>query len=124
MKCYFHRQHNHFIDYFDDHAPDGTVIYAGDILFCYNGQEGNYTEVLGNPKGNIFLAASRDHEFLLIHRGTALHVSLASIESRKSNYIENPSFSSTANMQVSSLNPSDPLHPQTMPEKEMDRQNI
>ena len=66
-----------------------------------------------NPTENIFLAAVRDHEFLLNHRSSALHISYTSIESRKSNHnnSENSNFSWTANMWVSSSDPSDPLHP-------------
>ena len=66
MRCYFHLQLNHFIDYFNYTVPDGAVINAGDILFHPNEQEGTYTEFLGNPTGNIFLAASRDHKFYSI----------------------------------------------------------
>ena len=44
----------YFIDYFDDPVPDGAVIYAGDVPFQYNEQEGMCTEFLGNPTGNIF----------------------------------------------------------------------
>ena len=49
-------------------VPDGGVIYASDVSFQYNEQEGMYTELLGNPTGNVFLAPSRDHEFLLSHK--------------------------------------------------------
>ena len=80
MRCYFHHQGNCFIDYFDDPALDGVMIHAGNYQFQYNEQEGMYTEVLGNPTGNIFLAASRDHEFLLSHRGTVLYGSHSSVE--------------------------------------------
>ena len=52
-----------FIDYFTDPVLDGAVIYAGDIPYQYNEQEGTYTEFLGNATGNIFQAASRDQEF-------------------------------------------------------------
>ena len=67
MRCYFHHQYNCFIDFFDDHVPDNTVLFAGYIPFQYNEQESIYTEFLGNPTGNIFLAASIDHGFLLSH---------------------------------------------------------
>ena len=40
-----------------------------------------YTEFLGNPTGNIFVAASGDLEILLNHRVTTWHVSHTSIES-------------------------------------------
>ena len=33
---------------------DSAVIYAGDIPFQYNKQEGMYTEFLHNPTGYIF----------------------------------------------------------------------
>ena len=74
----FYHQHYCFIDYCDDCVPDGAVTYAGDILFWYNEQEGTYTEFLGNPTGNIFLLASRDHECLLHHRGPAFYTPLES----------------------------------------------
>ena len=85
MMCYFHYQCNHFIDYFDDLFPDGAVVYAGNISFWYDEQEGTYTEFFGNQTGNI-LAANQDHEFPLHHRGTVSHVSHTPIESRKSNH--------------------------------------
>ena len=42
MRCYFHCQFNHFLNYFDDPVPDGAVIYAGAILLQYSKQEGTY----------------------------------------------------------------------------------
>ena len=33
MRCYFHHQLNHFIDYFNDPVPYGAVIYAWDVSF-------------------------------------------------------------------------------------------
>ena len=110
MRCYFHYQFNCFIDYFDDQVPDGKVIYAGDVPFWYNEQEGMYTEFWGNPTGYIFMAARRDKTFLLNHRGSTLHVSSTPIESRNFNhdYISNSHFSSTTHMPVSSLDSSDP----------------
>ena len=74
-----------FIDYFNDPVTDGAVIYVGDIPFWYNEQEGMYTEILGNLTGNVFLVESRSHDFLLSHRGNALHASQSFAESRKSN---------------------------------------
>ena len=41
-----------------------------------------YTEFLGNPTGNIFLATSRDHEFSLCHKGNVSSVSNNSNESK------------------------------------------
>ena len=72
-----------------------------------------YTEFFGNPTGYFFLAASRDHKFLLSHRGNMSHVLHTPIESKKSNldYINNSQSSSSAHMQVSSGDPSDPQHP-------------
>ena len=112
MRCYFHCQCSCFIDYFDVTVLGGAGIYAGDIPFWYNKQEDTYTEFLGNPTGNVFLAESRDHEFLLSHRGTGLHASHSSAESRKSNYnyIEKSSFSTTTHAQISASDPSDHLH--------------
>ena len=50
MKCYFHYEQNHFLDYFEDPGPDDAVIYMSDVLFQYNKREGRYTEFVGNPK--------------------------------------------------------------------------
>ena len=112
MRCYFHHQHNCFIDYFDNSVLDVVVINAEGIPFWYYEQEGMYTDMLGSPTGNIFLAASRDHEFLQSHRGTVLHVPHTCIESSKpsNNYMKNSSSSSTVHMHVSSLYPNDSLH--------------
>ena len=89
------------------------MLYVGVIPFLYNEQEGTYTEFLGNPTGNAFPAASRIHECLPSHRGTVLHVSHSSVESRKSghNYIEDSSSSSPAHIQITSSDPNDLLHP-------------
>ena len=65
MRCYFYYQCNHFIDYFNDPIQNSTVIHGGDVLFQYDGQEGPYIELFGNPAGYIFPAVSRDHKFLL-----------------------------------------------------------
>ena len=86
MRNYFHHHCNHFIDNFDDPVLDGAVIYAGDIPFQDNEQGGMYTEILDNKTWNIFLLASRDHECLLGHAGTALHISHTSLESSKANH--------------------------------------
>ena len=43
IRFYFHSQFNCFMDYVNDPVLDGTVIYAGDILFWYNEHEGTYT---------------------------------------------------------------------------------
>ena len=61
-RCCSNHQCNCFIDYFDDPIPDLAVIYTGDIPFQDNEKEGMHTTFLGNPTGNIFLSASRDHE--------------------------------------------------------------
>ena len=67
------------------------------------------TDILDNPAENVFLAASRDHSFLLSHRGTVLHTP---IESSKSNcnHDKNPT-SSTTHTWSSSSNPNGPQHP-------------
>ena len=110
MRCYFYPQQSHFLDNIDHPVLDGAVIYEGDIQFWYSEREGKDTEVLDNPKRNIFLTISRDHEFLLSHRNTMFHTS---IEPRRSNhnYVESPSSSTKAHMWLPSSNPSDPLHP-------------
>ena len=82
-RCYLYFQCNHFIDCINDPVPEGAVIYA-DALFWYDEQKGTYTEFFGYPTGYIFLAANRNHEYLLSHRGTTLHLSHAPIKSRKS----------------------------------------
>ena len=107
MRCYFHYQYNHFMDYFNNPASDGVVIYAGDVPFWYDEQKGTCTELLGNPTGWMFLAASRDHKFLLNHRSTTSHVSHTTVESRKTNcdYINNSCSNSTSYMPVPSLDP-------------------
>ena len=76
IRCYFHSQQNHFLNYFHNPALDGAVIYVGDIPLWYSGKVGTYTEVLDNPTGNVFLAAGRDHKFLLSYRNTVLHTLL------------------------------------------------
>ena len=63
------------MDYFNDPLPIGAVIYVADIPFQYSEKEGTYTEVLDNPTGNVFLAASNDLKFLLCHRHTVVHTS-------------------------------------------------
>ena len=75
------------MDYFDDLVADGAVIYVGNILFWYSEKEGTCTEVVENQTGNVFLAESRDHKFLLKYRNTLLHTFA---ESRRSshNYIK------------------------------------
>ena len=110
MRCYFHSQQNCFLDYFNDPVLDGAVIHVGDIPFWYGEKEGMETEVLDIPTGSIFLATSRDHDFLLSHRNTSLHTPT---ESRKFSYscIENPSSSTTSHMPLPPSNPSDLLHP-------------
>ena len=74
MQCSFHHLWNHFIDYFDNPVLDGAVIYTGIVPFQYNDQVGMYIEFSGNPAGNIFLASSRDHEFLLSRKGNMSHI--------------------------------------------------
>ena len=68
-----------------------------------------YTEVLGNPTGNAFLATSKNHDFLLSYANTVLHTST---ESRRlsHNYVKNPSPSTTTHMELPPSNPSDPLY--------------
>ena len=40
-------------------------------------------ELSGNPTGNVFLAASWYHEFLLSHKGNMSHIANNSIEPTK-----------------------------------------
>ena len=64
----FHFKQNCFLGCFKDPILDGTAIYAGDVPFWYNTREGKYTEFIGNPTGIIFVAAKRDHKFLLYQK--------------------------------------------------------
>ena len=79
MRCYFHYQHNCFIDYFNDPALDDAVIYAGDVPLQYDEQEGTHRDFIGHPAGYVFLAAIGDHKFLLRHRSTMSHDSCIAI---------------------------------------------
>ena len=47
MRCYFHNQQNHFLDYFNDPVLNGVVIYVADISSWYIEKEGTYREVDG-----------------------------------------------------------------------------
>ena len=78
----------------------------------YSEQESMYTKFLSSKTGNISWAASRDHELVMSHRGTALHISHNVFESCKfnHNYIENSSSSSTTDMEVSSSDLSNPCN--------------
>ena len=107
--CYFHRQQNHFLDYFDDPVLEGVVIYVGVIPFQYTEKDGTYTEVLDKPRGKVFLATKTDHKFLLSYRNTVLHTSSES-RSSSHNYIDNPSSSKACHMPLLPSNPSDPLN--------------
>ena len=71
------------MDYLDYPVPDETLIYAGDVPLQYNEQEGMYAEFIGIPACNAFLAASRDHEFLLNHKGNVSNILNSSIEPAK-----------------------------------------
>ena len=106
MQCSFHHLWNYFIDYSDNPVPDGAVIYAGNVPFQYNEQEEMYREFLGNPTGNICLATSRNHEFLLSDKGNMPNILNNSTEPTKFNIVEN----SINLIQIMSPIPSDPLH--------------
>ena len=45
MKCCFHLEQNHFLDYFDDSAPDGAVIYTSDVPFQIQQKKGQVNRV-------------------------------------------------------------------------------
>ena len=68
MKCDYHHTNHCFLDYFNDPISDDAVIYMSDIPFQCNKIEGSYTEFIGNPIGTVFIAAKRDHKFLLSQR--------------------------------------------------------
>ena len=59
MKYYFHKKHNHFLDYFDEIVPNDAIICVSDVPFQYNKREGQYTELIGNPTGTTFVATKR-----------------------------------------------------------------
>ena len=67
IKCSYNHTHHHFLDYFNDHIPDDSVIYTSDIPFQYSKIEGRYTKFIGNPIDSAFIAIKRDHEFLISH---------------------------------------------------------
>ena len=50
MQCNFRCLQNHFIDDFSDPVLNGAFIYAGDVPFKYNEQEGMYTEIIGETQ--------------------------------------------------------------------------
>ena len=79
MKCYYHHKHHCFLDYFTDPILDDAVIYASDKPFQYNEREGRYTECIGNPTGTVFVAAKRDHNFLLSQRSNTPNMSSNSV---------------------------------------------
>ena len=64
------------------------------------------TECLGNPTSHIFLSTSRDHEFLLSHKGNVSNVSKNSNECKNSNWVKN----SINLIQITSPISSNPLH--------------
>ena len=114
MKCYFHYEQNCFLDYFKDPVLDHTVIYVGNVPFQCNKQEDKYTEFVGNLTGNIFVAANRDYEFLLRHKGNATYIPNSSNNFRKLNVVEN----SSNLIQILPPNPGNSSHPE-MPKKEI-----
>ena len=86
MKCDFHHQQTCFLDHFDDPVLDGAVIYTNDFPFQYNKREGSY---VGSPTDIFFVAATRDHEFLLSQRSIVLNISSNLNNFRELNVIEN-----------------------------------
>ena len=68
---------------------------------------GKCTEFIGNPTGIIFVAANRDHEFLLSHRGNASNIPNSSNNFRKLNLTEN----SNNFIQITPASPGDTSHP-------------
>ena len=79
----------------------------GNVQFQYNMKAGTYTEYLGNPTGNIFLAASRDHDFLLCHKSNTSNVLII-----LKNLIKTNLFKNSINLiKITSSIPRDPLHP-------------
>ena len=60
-----------------------AVIYAGDVPFQCNEKEGMNMKFSGNPTGNVFLAANRDHDFLLSHKGNMSNISNNSLQPTK-----------------------------------------
>ena len=107
MKCYFHHEQNCYSDYFKDPVLDGAVICAGDVPFQYNEWEGTYTEFVGNLISDVFVAANKNHEFLLSHKGKASNIPNGSNKFRKLNFVENCSNL----IQITPTNPGDMSHP-------------
>ena len=120
VQCYFYCLWSHFIDYFNDPVWDGAFIYTGNVPFQYSEQEGTYTDFSGNTTGNVLLATSRDHDFLLSHKGKMSNISNNSIKLTKLNFVEN----SINLLQMSSPIPSDPSHKPVMPQTEMHKQSF
>ena len=106
MKCYYHHKQHCFLDYFDYSIPDDAVIYMSDIPFKYNEREGRHTEFIGNPTGTSFVAAKRDHEFLLCQRSKTPNVLSNLNNFRQLNVTENCSNL----IQIAPTNTSDTLH--------------
>ena len=75
MKYYDSNKHCCFLDYFNDPILDDAVIYVGDIPFQNNKMEGRYTDFIGNLIGTVFVAAKRDHEFLVSQGKNKLNMS-------------------------------------------------
>ena len=118
MRCHFCSQQNCVLDYFNNSAPDGKVIYAGDTPLQYAEKEGIYTKVLDNMTGNILLATSRDQEFRLSYRNTVLHTS-TEFKRSSHNYSGNPSSSTTTHSGYHLQNPVTHYIQHNMKEKEM-----
>ena len=99
MKCYFHHEQNHFLDYFKDPVPD--------VPFQDSKREGKYTEFTGHQIGIIFVADNKDYEFLLTQKGNASNMSSNSDNFRKLNVSGN----SSNLIQIAAANPGDTSHP-------------
>ena len=107
MKCSFHHKQNCFLDYFKDAVLDGAVIYVGDVLLQFKLGDSRYTEFVGNPTGNVFVATNRDHKFLLSHKDNASNIPNSSNNFRKLNFVEN----SSNHIQMTPPNPGYTSHP-------------
>ena len=94
MRCFSHSQKSCFGITLMILFQIVHYLYVDDIKFQYREREGTYTNFLQNPKGNVSMGTSRNHNFLLIYRNTVLHTSAESSH----NYIENPSSSITSQM--------------------------
>ena len=107
VKCYFHHEHNCFLDYLKDQVLDDTVIYMSDVPFQYNKIESRYTGFIGNLTGTTLLATKRDQEILLGQRNNTSNMS-----GNSNNFRQLSANEECSNLtQMVPATPSDTSHP-------------